>query len=92
VLTPDIVVNGRTVGEAIVGSVFYRTAWPGEYTVFLAGREDEAVVFTLAPEATRYVRIGPRFVLTDSRLVLSLVDPATGQAQVQGLLHRGEAH
>jgi hypothetical protein len=91
VLTPDVVVNGRSVGEAIVGSVFYRAAWPGDYTVFLAGHEDEAVTFALAPGDTRYVRISPHFSLTDSRLSLTLVDAATGTAQTQGLRHRGEA-
>ena len=90
-LSPDIVVNDRIVGEAIVGSVFDRPAWPGSYTVFLAGHDEDALTFALAPDETRYVRITPRFVLTNSRLVPELVDAATGAMQIQGLMQRGAA-
>lgn len=55
-LAPEVIVNGRRVGQAAYETVFYRDARPGRYEVFVASDPDEPIYFSLAAGDLRFVK------------------------------------
>lgn len=82
---PQVIVNGRLVGESLDGAVFYREAWPGDYEVFLTSDHDNPLSFTLRPGESLYVRTSVAFGLTGPRLAPKLVDETRGRREITGL-------
>jgi hypothetical protein len=82
---PQVIVNGRLVGDSLDGVVFYRDAWPGDYEVFLTSDRDNPVVFTLGPGESLYVRTSIGFGLTGPRLAPELVNETHARREIRGL-------
>ena len=81
-LAPEIVVNGRRIGQARYEAVFYRDARPGRYEVFLASEPDEPLYFTLSAGELRFVKAVVQIGLTGTRLAAELVEEVQARREI----------
>ena len=82
---PGIIVNGKWVGTARYGEVFFRDALPGRYEVFSTHNDDGTVTFTLAEGERVYIKTVPRLDGRTTELTAIKVAPATAAAEIQPL-------
>ncbi|MEX2409549.1 MAG: hypothetical protein WD489_10620 [Rhodovibrionaceae bacterium] len=84
-IEPGIVVNGKRVGTARYGEIFFRDALPGRYEVFSTHNDDTTAAFALAEGESVYIKTAPRLDGLCTELTAVLVDPETGAAEAGGL-------
>lgn len=82
-LAPEVIVNGRRVGESAYESVFYRDARPGRYEVFLASDPDAPVYFDLAAGDLRFVKTVVDVGLGGTSLSAALVEEAKARREIK---------
>ena len=82
-LAPEVIVNGRRVGEAAYERVFYRDALPGRYEVFLASDPDAPLYIDLAAGELRFVKTVIDVGLTGTRLSAALVEESQGRREIE---------
>lgn len=82
-LAPEVIVNGRRVGEAAYESVFYRDAQPGRYEVFLASDPDEPIYFSLAAGDLRFVKTVVEIGLAGTSLSAELIEEAKARREIE---------
>lgn len=80
--TPNVLLNGESVGRPSRRGVFFKDVLPGSYAVTTT-LTSKVVHFSLAAGEKRYVRFSSGFF--ESHLHPELVDPATGEAETAGL-------
>ena len=84
-VAPDVIVNGRKVGEAAFASLFYRDAAPGRYEAFLTSDEENPVYFYLAAGQSRFLKAAIDLRVTGAKIVLELVPEAQGREEAADL-------
>jgi len=84
-LVPDVVVNGKVVGDLSLGEVFFRDARPGRYHVFIEGDPSTVVELSLAPGEIGFVRCTLRIGLGTTRLSAETVAAAEATREIGGL-------
>lgn len=89
-LVPDVIVNGKAVGDLSLGEVFFRDAKPGRYRVFLSGDPDHVVELSLAAGQVGFVRCSLRIGLGTTRLQAESVDPAEATREITNLGNEGD--
>ena len=82
---PGIIVNGKWVGTARYGEVFFRDALPGRYEVFSTHNDDDVAAFTLAEGEQVYIKTVPRLDGLSTELTAVKVAPDTGAAEIRAL-------
>ena len=82
-LAPEVIVNGRQIGEAAYEAVFYRDALPGRYEVFLASSPEEPIYFSLAAGDLRFVKTVVDIGLTGTSLTAELVEEAKARREIE---------
>jgi hypothetical protein len=82
---PSIIVNGKWVGTARYGEVFFRDALPGRYEVFSTDNDDDVVSFTLGEGETVYIKTEPHLDGISTVLTATEVAPAVGERETAGL-------
>lgn len=82
---PRIIVNGKWVGTARYGEVFFRDALPGRYEVFSTDNDDDVVSFTLAEGETVYIKTAPKLDGISTLLTASKVAAETGAEEIAEL-------
>jgi hypothetical protein len=89
-LSPDVIVNGKAVGDLSLGEVFYRDARPGRYRVFLSGDPDHVVEFSLAAGQIGFVRCTLRIGLGSTRLSAETVADAEARQEIGNIGLEGD--
>jgi hypothetical protein len=77
-IQPNILVNGKVVGESKPGGFFFVDLAPGAVEVSTSTEVEKKLTFTLDPAQTRYVRTVIGFGLLVGRVYPELVDTAEG--------------
>ena len=85
-ISPDVVVNGKSVGEISLGEVFFRDARPGRYRIFLSGDEEHTVELQLADGDIGYVRATFRFGIISSRITAEEIEATTAVREITAML------
>lgn len=89
-LSPDVIVNGKAVGDLSLGEVFYRDAQPGRYRVFLSGDPDHVVELSLSAGEIGFVRCTLRVGLGTTRLSAESVADAEARLEIGNLGREGD--
>lgn len=89
-LSPDVIVNGKAVGDLSLGEVFYRDARPGRYRVFLSGDPDHVVELSLAAGQIGFVRCTLRIGLGSTRLSAESVAEAEARQEIGNIGLEGD--
>jgi hypothetical protein len=89
-LSPEVIVNGKTVGDLSLGEVFYRDARPGRYRVFLSGDPDHVVEFSLAAGQIGFVRCTLRIGLGSTRLSAETVPDPEARKEIGNIGQEGD--
>lgn len=75
-LTPEVIVNGKSIGPSEVESAFFRDARPGRYQIFLSNDPENVVDFTVAGGEMHFLKVLFTVDEQGPRLKLQRVDPA----------------
>ena len=89
-LSPDVIVNGKAVGDLSLGEIFYRDARPGRYRVFLSGDPEHVVEFSLASGEIGFVRCTLRIGLGTTRLSAESVADTEARQEIANLGREGD--
>lgn len=89
-LAPDVVVNGKVVGDLSLGEVFFRDARPGRYRVFMSGDPEHVIELSLEPGEVGFVRCTLRIGLGTTRLSAESVPPAEAAREIGSLGKEGD--
>ena len=84
-LTPEVIVNGQSVGALSMGEVFFRDAKPGRYRIFLSGDPAHVLEMTLAAGEVVFVRATLRIGLGSTRISAERIGAATAAAEIDEL-------
>ena len=84
--TPDVLLNGQKVGNAVPRGVFYRDVPPGKYAVTTT-MTSEIVNFDVAAGDKKYIKLNYGFGF---RIYPELVDSATGESEASELSLTGQ--
>lgn len=90
-LSPEVIVNGKSVGDLSLGEVFFRDARPGRYRIFLAGDPEGVLELDLAAGEIGFVRATLRVGLTSTRIAPEEIAPAVAAAEIGQLLDDAKA-
>lgn len=82
---PGIIVNGKWVGTARYGEVFFRDAVPGRYEVFSTDNDDDVLSFTLAEGETVYIKTKPQLDGISTLLTATKVHAEVGAEEIATL-------
>ncbi|OUS16495.1 hypothetical protein A9Q97_02335 [Rhodospirillales bacterium 47_12_T64] len=55
-IEPEFLVDGKSVGKAVMNQALYRDAQPGNYVIMISSDMDKPVEITLSSGETRYIR------------------------------------
>lgn len=83
---PDVVVNGKRLGELHAGEVLYRNAQPGRYRVRISTDLENPITFRLAPDGSRYIGVAPRWDGLGWRLTGKLTPAAKAEGAIVDLI------
>jgi hypothetical protein len=81
-IQPNVLLNGKVVGESKPGGFFFVTVAPGPMEISTSTEVEKKLTFTLEPGQTRYVRTSIGFGVMVGRVYPELVDPAQGAKEV----------
>lgn len=84
-LTPEVIVNGKAVGDLSMGEVFFRDAKPGRYRVFLAGDPGHVLEFVLTEGEIAFVRATLRIGFGSTRISAERIAMPTAVAEIDRL-------
>lgn len=82
---PGIIVNGKWVGTARYGEVFFRDALPGRYEVFATHNGEDRVSFALEEGETVYIKTVPRLEGLSTLLTATAVPAEVGARETASL-------
>jgi hypothetical protein len=85
--TPDVLLNGQKVGNAVPRSVFFQDVAPGKYAVTTT-MTSEVVNLEVSAGEKKYVRLSYAFGF---RIYPELVDPPTGESEASELSLTGQS-
>ena len=88
-MQPNIMLNGRVVGESKPGGFFYVDDAPGPKEVATSTEVERKLTFTLERGQTRYVRTAVGMGIAVGRVYAELVDNATGEKELQETSYTG---
>ncbi len=81
-MQPNILLNGRVVGESKPGGFFYVDDAPGPKEVASSTEVERKLTFTLDRGQTRYVRTAVGMGVMVGRVYPELVDPAAAEKEL----------
>jgi len=81
-LSPEVIVNGKSVGAISLGEVFFRDAHPGRYRIFLSGDPERVLEIDLAAGEIAFVRATLRVGLTATRITPEEIAPAVAAGEI----------
>jgi hypothetical protein len=90
-LQPNVMLNGRMVGESKPGGFFFVDDAAGPKEVATSTEVERKLTFTLERGQTRYVRTGVGFGIMVGRVYPELVDNATGEKELPETSYTGTA-
>jgi uncharacterized protein DUF2846 len=90
-IQPNIMLNGKVVGESKPGGFFYVDDAAGAKEVSTSTEVERKLTFTLEPGQTRYVRTAVGFGVVVYRVYPELVDNATAEKEIQETSFAGAA-
>ena len=90
-MQPNIMLNGRVVGESKPGGFFYVDEAAGPKEVATSTEVERKLTFTLDRGQTRYVRTAIGMGLAVGRVYPELVDHATAEKELQETSYTGAA-
>lgn len=82
-MQPNIMLNGRVVGESKPGGFFFVDDTPGAKEVATSTEVERKLTFTLERGQTRYVRTAVGMGVVAGRVYPELVDNATGEKELE---------
>jgi hypothetical protein len=88
-IQPNILVNGKVVGESKPGGFFFVTSAPGPMEVAVSTEVEKKLTFTLEAGQTRYVRTKIGFGIIAGRVYPELVDPAEATKELAETSYTG---
>jgi len=83
---PDVIVNGRRIGELRPGEVLIRDAAPGRYELRLSTAPEQIVPLEVAAGHGRYVAVEPRWQGLGWRLHARPEDRETARTAIRDLV------
>ncbi len=83
---PDVVVNGRRIGELRPGEVLFRDAAPGRYELRLSTDPEHVVVLRVLAGRARYVAVRPRWQGFGWRLRAARSDREAARTAIRDLV------
>lgn len=89
-LVPDVIVNGKAVGDLSIGEVFFRDARPGRYRVFLSGDAEHVVELSLGAGDISFVRCTLKIGFGTTRLSAESVPLAEATREIANLGNEGD--
>lgn len=90
-LTPDILVNGKRVGESVAWGFFHIDRPPGNYEVMTSTEVERKVSFVLEKGQTRYVRFSVNMGFFVGHVYGELVDQAMALPELEQCKYAGRA-
>lgn len=81
-MQPNILFNGKVVGESKPGGFFYVDDVPGPKVMSTATEVERKLTFTLEPGQTRYVRTAVGLGVMVGRIQPELVDASTAMPEI----------
>jgi len=90
-LTPDILVNGKRVGESVAWGFFHIDRPAGNYEVMTSTEVERKVSFVLEKGQTRYVRFSVSMGFMVGHVYGELVDQATAMPELEECKYAGRA-
>ncbi len=88
-IQPNILLNGKVVGESKPGGFFFVTTAPGPMEVSTSTEVEKKLTFTLEAGQTRYVRTKIGFGVMVGRVYPELVDPAEATKELAETSYTG---
>ena len=55
-IEPVFLVDGKSVGKAVMNQVIYRDAKPGEYKITISSDQENAIALSLKPGQAKYIK------------------------------------
>ena len=86
VFSPEIQLNGKTIGKVERGGFFFVDEKPGKYTVSTTKEGDKKLSFTLVAKETKYVRANVSLI---GRTTLELINPIDAKKELADLSYTG---
>jgi len=83
---PDVIVNGRRIGELRPGEVLFRDAAPGRYELRLSSDPEHVVALRVVAGRARYVAVRPRWQGLGWRLRAARSDRETARTVIRDLV------
>jgi hypothetical protein len=84
-ITPDIVLNNKTVGTSNPGAFFFVDREPGDYQVYCGMGEHNGVSFSLAAGQEVYVRTAPDGGIVKATMITETVRPPVAIPEIHSL-------
>ena len=89
-LKPDILVNGKVVGESVAWGFFHIDRPPGNYEVITSTEVERKVSFVLEKGQTRYIRFSVSMGFMVGHVYGELVDQATALPELEDCKYNGQ--
>lgn len=89
--TPDILVNGKNVGESVAWGFFHIDRPSGNYEVVTSTEVERKVSFVLEKGQTRYIRFSVNMGFFAAHVYGDLVDQATALPELEECRYAGQA-
>lgn len=89
-IQPEVKLNGEVVGRAVPHGFFYVDRKPGNYEILTSTEVDRKLSLTLDKGQTRYVRLNISLGFFVGHVYPELVDPETGEKEIQELSYVGK--
>jgi len=90
-LQPDILVNGKKVGDSVAWGFFHIDRIPGNYEVVTSTEVERKVSFVLEKGQTRYIRFSVNMGFFAGHVYGDLVDQATALPELEDCKYAGQA-
>lgn len=90
-LRPDILVNGKRVGQSVAWEFFHLDQPPGKYEVVTRTNVERKVGFVLEKGQTRYIRFSANMGFLIGYVYGELVDQATALPELKDCKYAGKA-
>jgi hypothetical protein len=86
---PGVRVNGEEVGSAVPNGFFYVDRVPGSYEIMTSTEVDRKLSLTLDKGEARFVKLNISMGFFAGHVYPELVDPATGEKEIQDCHYTG---
>ncbi|MFD2204392.1 DUF2846 domain-containing protein [Kiloniella antarctica] len=83
-IEPEFLVDGKSVGKAVMNQAIYRDARPGEYEISISSDLKNSISLSLSPGETRYIRAYGTTSVIRTYLSIDEVDAKQAMQDLKG--------